>query len=173
LVCETLAGTRAPSVTIFYRFSGVLTKPDRIPEGEGDRWMKLIKNKSSVLQNGWYCVKQPSTVELQGGITFQEARRLGESFFKDTPWTTLEMMYQKRLGTQALKQKLNEYLMTVIATRFCNFLDYQPILTDISSQISGTYAGARNYDPEYKCAASEASAACSQGSRLGGHESHR
>jgi hypothetical protein len=80
--------------------------------------MRLIKNESSVLQNGWYCVKQPSTMELERGLTFQDARRRGEDYFNSKPWTTLETMYRRRLGTHAVTRKLNEYLMTVISKRF-------------------------------------------------------
>jgi hypothetical protein len=98
--------------------SGVLTKPDRIPEGEHTRWLKLIRSEVSALQNGWYCVKQPSSAELGKGLAFLDARRRGEDFFKSSPWSTLAPMYKKRLGTQAVTQKLNEFLMAVISKRY-------------------------------------------------------
>ncbi|KAF8586086.1 hypothetical protein K439DRAFT_1652711 [Ramaria rubella] len=100
------------------RTIGVLTKPDRIPDGEEDRWIRLIRNDISPLENGWYCVKQPSSVELEKNLTFHEARRRGEAFFTNQPWSLLELSHRRRLGTRALTQKLNEYLMSLIAKRF-------------------------------------------------------
>ncbi|GJJ07912.1 hypothetical protein Clacol_002118 [Clathrus columnatus] len=102
------------------RTIGVLTKPDRVPEGNMDhsRWLRLIQNKSSPLVNGWFCVKQLSSVQLQKGYTFEESRRICEVFFKEThPWNTLDAFCQKRLGTKAVTAKLNEFLMSVIAKR--------------------------------------------------------
>jgi Dynamin central region len=96
---------------------GVLTKPDRIPEGEHAKWFALIKNERSALVNGWYCVKQPSTAELEKGLTFFEARRRGEDYFRSPPWSRLDQRYQSRLGTQAVTQKLNEFLMDIISKR--------------------------------------------------------
>lgn len=97
----------------------MLTKPDRISPGEEDRWIKLIKNESAHLDNGWYCVKQPSSMELQEkGLTFKEARRRGEAYFKNPPWSTLELKHRNQLGTEALTKKLHDYLMAVISKRF-------------------------------------------------------
>ncbi|KAF8515814.1 P-loop containing nucleoside triphosphate hydrolase protein [Hysterangium stoloniferum] len=119
------------------RTIGVLTKPDRIPEGEHARWFKLIRNEVSVLQNGWYCVKQPSSAELGKGLTFVDARRHGEEFFKTTtPWSTLDFMYQKRLGTQAVIQKLNEFLMDVISKRVPEIMqELQTLLQQTKEQL--------------------------------------
>ncbi|KIJ53719.1 hypothetical protein M422DRAFT_222407 [Sphaerobolus stellatus SS14] len=99
------------------RTIGVLTKPDRIPDGEHARWLKLLRNETSVLQNGWYSVKQPSTQDLERGLTSEEALRRGEEFFRTAPWSKLDPLYQKRLGTRAVIQKLHEFLMEVISKR--------------------------------------------------------
>ncbi|KAF8586089.1 hypothetical protein K439DRAFT_1632008 [Ramaria rubella] len=114
------------------RTIGILTKPDRIPEGEHARWMKLIKNEIAVLQNGWYCVKQPSTADMDKGITFMEARRRGEDFFKTSPWSGLDPWHKKRLGTQAVTQKLNEFLMDVISKRF------PELMQELQTMLQGT-----------------------------------
>ncbi|KIL62473.1 hypothetical protein M378DRAFT_179683 [Amanita muscaria Koide BX008] len=66
---------------------GVLTKPDRIPTGEENRWIAFITNMKEPLENGWYCVKQPGSNDIQRGITWREARKSEEEFFAMTlPW---------------------------------------------------------------------------------------
>ena len=96
----------------------MLTKPDRIPSGEEENWIKLIKNERAPLVNGWFCVKQPSSMELkEEGLTFEEARRRGEAYFENAPWSTIDPHHRKKLGTQALTRKLHEYLVTLISTR--------------------------------------------------------
>ncbi|KAF8514309.1 P-loop containing nucleoside triphosphate hydrolase protein [Gautieria morchelliformis] len=105
------------------RTIGVLTKPDRIPEGEHAKWFALIKNERSALVNGWYCVKQPSTAELEKGLTFFEARRRGEEYFRTPPWSRLDHRCQSRLGTQAVTQKLNGFLMDMISKRFPEIME--------------------------------------------------
>ncbi|GJJ07887.1 hypothetical protein Clacol_002093 [Clathrus columnatus] len=108
------------------RTIGVLTKPDRIPEGKLDhaRWLRLIGNENSPLVNGWYCVKQLSSVQLDGRYTFEESRRICENFFKEThPWNTLDAFSQKRLGTKAVTLKLNEFLMDVITKRIPEIME--------------------------------------------------
>lgn len=91
--------------------------------------MRLIKNEKSALMNGWYCVKQPSTAELDRGLSFFDARRRGEDFFKTPPWSRLDPKCQSRLGTQAVTQKLNEFLMDVITKRLIRiFVVYTPTL---------------------------------------------
>ncbi|KAF8514308.1 P-loop containing nucleoside triphosphate hydrolase protein [Gautieria morchelliformis] len=100
------------------RTIGVLTKPDRISPGEEGRWIRLIKNEISPLDNGWYCVRQPSSIELsEPGFTSEQARLRGEEFFENPPWLALEPEHRNKLGTRALTQKLHEYLMTVISKR--------------------------------------------------------
>ena len=42
--------------------------------------MKLIQipgfqNENSILENGWYCMKQPSTMEPEKGLGFQELNK--------------------------------------------------------------------------------------------------
>ncbi|KAF8515813.1 P-loop containing nucleoside triphosphate hydrolase protein [Hysterangium stoloniferum] len=105
------------------RTIGVLTKPDRIPEGETNKWLKMIKGEQSALEHGWYCVKQPSTKEMEQNLTFQAARRIGEDFFREPPWSTLASEHRRHLGTLALTQKLNEHLMDLISKRFPALLE--------------------------------------------------
>ncbi|KIJ53716.1 hypothetical protein M422DRAFT_241961 [Sphaerobolus stellatus SS14] len=99
------------------RTIGVLTKPDRIPDGEYARWLKILRNEASVFQNDWYSVKQPNTQDLERGLTSEEALRRGEEFFRTAPWSKLDPLYQKCLDTRAVIQKLHEFLMEVISKR--------------------------------------------------------
>ncbi|KIJ53717.1 hypothetical protein M422DRAFT_775734 [Sphaerobolus stellatus SS14] len=99
------------------RTIGVLTKPDRIPEGETGKWIGLIRNEQSKLAHGWFCVKQLSSAELEKKLSFEEARRLGEEFFKNRPWSNLETTYQRQLGTAALTKSLSQHLLDLIAKR--------------------------------------------------------
>src|SRR5204863_319349 len=51
---------------------GVLTKPDRIPPGEEERWLRFIRNEVEPLENGWYCVKLPNSKSLDEGISDED-----------------------------------------------------------------------------------------------------
>ncbi|GJJ07916.1 hypothetical protein Clacol_002122 [Clathrus columnatus] len=135
------------------RTIGVLTKPDRIPEGKLDhaRWLRLIRNESSPLVNGWYCVKQLSSVQLQQGYTFEESRRICERFFKEThPWKTLEASSQRRLGTKAVTIKLNEFLMDVIDQRIPEIIEeIEELLQKTKTEI-GALPPAPSADPFFE-----------------------
>ena len=95
---------------------GVLTKPDRIPQGEEDCWLRFIRGELEVLRNGWYCVKQPNS--LSHGITWEEARDQEKKYFSSTaPWCSLEAPYQERLRTNNLTERLSIILSELISRR--------------------------------------------------------
>ncbi|KAJ7779480.1 P-loop containing nucleoside triphosphate hydrolase protein [Mycena maculata] len=100
------------------RTIGVLTKPDRIPRGDEESWLPLIRNEQEVLENNWYCVKQPSSQDLKQGITWEEARSRENDFFSMTaPWSELDPMYQKYLRTTNLVDRLSSILSDLISKR--------------------------------------------------------
>ncbi|KAJ6565738.1 P-loop containing nucleoside triphosphate hydrolase protein [Mycena sp. CBHHK59/15] len=100
------------------RTIGVLTKPDRIPRGDEGNWLPLIRNEQEVLENNWYCVKQPSSQDLKLGITWEEARARENDFFSLTPpWSELDPMYQKYLRTSNLVDRLSSILSDLISKR--------------------------------------------------------
>ncbi|KAG2338315.1 hypothetical protein BDR05DRAFT_893920 [Suillus weaverae] len=100
------------------RTVGVLTKPDRIPDGEEGSWMKFIRNEQEPLVNHWYCVKQPGSQMLKDGISWAEARKQENDFFALTqPWSTVEPQYQKFLRTSNLTERLSTILSELIAKR--------------------------------------------------------
>ncbi|KAF7317274.1 hypothetical protein HMN09_00462700 [Mycena chlorophos] len=100
------------------RTVGVLTKPDRIPTGEEDNWLPLIRNEVEPLENNWFCVKQPSSADLKEGITWAEARERENDFFSLTgPWATLDAMYHRYLRTPNLVDRLSAILSDLISKR--------------------------------------------------------
>ncbi|KAG5634396.1 hypothetical protein H0H81_002114 [Sphagnurus paluster] len=100
------------------RTIGVLTKPDRIPTGEEPNWISLIRNEKEALDNGWYCVKQPSSAQINAGMTWAGARKSEDVFFASTPaWSELDSMYQKYLRTGNLVERLSIILSDLISKR--------------------------------------------------------
>jgi hypothetical protein len=98
---------------------GVLTKPDRIPSGEEDEWVRFIKNQRVPLSNGWFSVKQPDSKALKQGITWSDAREMETRFFSTTPaWSDLDSDYRRRLGTYNLTACLSQILSELITKRF-------------------------------------------------------
>lgn len=105
-------------LVLFNPLPGVLTKPDRIPSGEEPTWLEFIQNEKEPLDNNWYCVRQPSSLELQTGLSWIEARQHEDSFFKvQQPWAELEPTYQVYLGTMNLVSRLSSVLSDLISMR--------------------------------------------------------
>ena len=116
LVCSFLPFffPRIPTKT----FIGVLTKPDRIPPGEEEHWLRFIRNDAEPLANGWFTVKQPGSNDLKKGITWGEARDREKHFFTSTaPWSSAESYCQKRFGTGNLTESLSKILSDLIKKR--------------------------------------------------------
>lgn len=96
----------------------MLTKPDRIPEGEEARWTRFIKNEYEPLENGWFSVKQPDSNALKAGITWADARRKESEYFTSAlVWSELDSEYQRYLGTANLTERLSQILSELIAKR--------------------------------------------------------
>ncbi|KAI9063947.1 hypothetical protein FKP32DRAFT_1603293 [Trametes sanguinea] len=100
------------------RTIGVLTKPDRIPAGEEDSWLRYIRNQDEPLTHGWFCVKQPDSRAIAAGITWSEARQAEREFFQTVaPWNRLDLEHQNRLGTQKLVERLSDVLSEEVSQR--------------------------------------------------------
>ncbi|THU85106.1 hypothetical protein K435DRAFT_764484 [Dendrothele bispora CBS 962.96] len=103
------------------RTVGVLTKPDRISAGDESLWVRFIRNDvpGYILSNSWYCVKQPNSVQLREGITWEQARLKENEFFSMTsPWADkLEPMFQRYLRTSNLVERLSRILSDLISKR--------------------------------------------------------
>ncbi|KAI6119116.1 P-loop containing nucleoside triphosphate hydrolase protein [Pisolithus croceorrhizus] len=94
------------------RTAGVLTKPDRIPPGEEESWIRLIRNQVEHLDNNWYCVKKPSSRDISLGINWMEARSSG-----------LDSHLHQFLGTGRLTERLSAILSELIARRLPEIRD--------------------------------------------------
>lgn len=91
--------------------------------GEEDTWIRFIKNDYEALENGWYSVKQPDSRALKAGISWTEAREKEREFFTLTPpWSELDHVYQRQLGTQQLTERLSVVLSELIAKRYAPFI---------------------------------------------------
>ncbi|KZV84495.1 P-loop containing nucleoside triphosphate hydrolase protein [Exidia glandulosa HHB12029] len=99
------------------RTVGVLTKIDRIGEGDSAKWIKMLDGSEQRLLHGWYGVKQLNTVELDERLPREEARAREAKFFSSTkPWSNL-IELKTRFGTPCLTKKLSEVLTALIAKR--------------------------------------------------------
>ncbi|KAG6810923.1 hypothetical protein H0H92_009758 [Tricholoma furcatifolium] len=104
--------------------SCVLTKPDRIDTGDELNWISIIKNEKEPLENGWYCVKQPSSQQISNGMTWAQARNSEDDFFTCTAvWSELDPIYQKYLRTSNLVDRLSSILSELISKRLPQIQD--------------------------------------------------
>jgi len=71
--------------------------------------------------------KQPSQQELDNGITYAQARANEEYFFDNAePWTALNPVHQKRLGTKTLTAYLSDQLWRIISRQYVPLADSLP-----------------------------------------------
>ncbi|KAI0245062.1 P-loop containing nucleoside triphosphate hydrolase protein [Lactifluus subvellereus] len=100
------------------RTIGVLTKPDRIPLGEEAIWVNKIQSGDKAGGIEYFSVKNPDSQDIKRGITYEQARE-GEAEFFSTraPWSSLEWLYRRRLGTDKLTRRLGEVLSGLISKR--------------------------------------------------------
>jgi hypothetical protein len=100
------------------RTIGVLTKPDRISAGDEAGWVNKIQRGGKDGNIEYFSVKNPDTQEIRDGITYEEARKNEAVFFSTiAPWSNLEWLYQRRLGTDKLTSRLGQLLSTLISKR--------------------------------------------------------
>ena len=118
----------------------VLTKPDKIGRGDEGAWIAMMRNQKEIFNHGWYCVRQPGTIELQDNITWEEARKNELDFFQQTaPWKDVEFQLKERLGTRKLSAALGKKLFDLIVKRYC------PPDTVRSIVLTGKYADFRKF----------------------------
>jgi len=97
---------------------GVLTKPDRIPPGEEATWISKIQSGGEGGGIEYYSVKNPDSQDIRNGITYEQAREREADFFSTrAPWSNLEWLYQRRLGTDKLTRRLGQVLSMLISKR--------------------------------------------------------
>ena len=79
--------------------------------------MRFIRDEAEHLTNGWFAVKQPSTKDLNDGITWEGARKMERDFFSMTPPWSSETGYRHRFGTHNLTESLSQILSDLIKRR--------------------------------------------------------
>ena len=97
---------------------GVLTKPDRIPVGDEAIWIDKIQRGGKDGGIEYYSVKNPDSQDIRNGITYEQARDNEAEFFSTrVPWSNLEWVYKRRLGTDKLTRRLGQVLTDLISRR--------------------------------------------------------
>ncbi|KAK7737299.1 hypothetical protein SLS53_006602 [Cytospora paraplurivora] len=98
-----------------FRTMGVLTKPDLAPERAMQQTIvDLIEGKRQDLKLGYCVVKNRGSDDENSTL---EKRNIEErDFFRKEPWSALATT--KRVGTSALKVRLNEILMDISRREF-------------------------------------------------------
>jgi len=100
------------------RTIGVLTKPDRISTGDEGVWISKIQRGCKGGGIEYFSVKNPDSQEIRDGITYEQARKKEAVFFTTkAPWSNLEWLYQRRLGTDKLTARLGQLLSSLISRR--------------------------------------------------------
>ena len=101
-----------------YRTVGILTKADRIPEGEEQKWMTTVNNEADKfkLTHGWFAVRNPNQEELNKGVKGIKARDEEQKFFQKEAWKRVK---SGCLGSSNLRCFLCELLQQLILKKSC------------------------------------------------------
>lgn len=102
------------------RTLGVLTNPDRIPEGSLHKgWDDVVRGTRHVLQRGYFITKQPGNNFSPGQEDYHvKARREEKHFFDTNPlWTGEWSGYQERTGTGAIRKYLSQEFAQLISKK--------------------------------------------------------
>ena len=106
----------------------------------------------------YFSVKNPDSQDIRNGITYEQAREREADFFSTRePWSNLEWIYKRRLGTDKLTRRLGQVLYSLISKRQvlftfdlgvnCNtsvdYLSYRRNSTDYSSRLKWTSTGSQ------------------------------
>ncbi|KIO31593.1 hypothetical protein M407DRAFT_67741 [Tulasnella calospora MUT 4182] len=98
------------------RTVGVLTKVDRVEYGASSKWVRILRGEENPLLHGWYCVKQPDLVQMQEGVSWEEARAAEAEFFTTvSPWADLERSHRARIGSGKLANRLGVILSDLVS----------------------------------------------------------
>jgi hypothetical protein len=105
--------------TINSFIAGVLTKPDRIAAGDDREWTSLVTGADPHGRDTqWFVVKNPDSIALQRGVTWEESRQDEALYFANSPtWISLGEDYKDRLGTEHLVCKLSDLLSDLIVKK--------------------------------------------------------
>ena len=86
--------------------------------GEEATWINKIQGGGKDGGIEYYSVINPESQDIRTGITYQRAREKEAEFFATRPpWSKLEWLYQRRLGTDKLTRRLGQVLSNLISKR--------------------------------------------------------
>lgn len=97
------------------RTIGVLTKPDRVQNGESlDQWVDILNGKKFKLGHGYFVVKNNPDPRVSHAV----ARKEEDQFFQENePWARTLNSLHERFGTLKLQGVLSKRLTAQIRTR--------------------------------------------------------
>lgn len=120
------------------RTLGVLTKLDRVEEGNRARILSMINSSATApqLRLGYYAVRNRTQRELANGVSFERARENEERFFRQEDWLS-DLRASGRCGIPALKKRLSELLMDKLRP-LINEIEYhcQRMAARVQSQLN-------------------------------------
>lgn len=99
------------------RTLGVLTKPDVLQKGDEARVIEVARNNVTVLNHGWFVVRNRSTEEVNQGVSIEQRNNNEQSFFNKVPWNLLQ---KSRVGVQSLERFLRALLDDHVRKEFPN-----------------------------------------------------
>ncbi|KAL8925260.1 MAG: hypothetical protein Q9208_003550 [Pyrenodesmia sp. 3 TL-2023] len=96
------------------RTIGVLTKPDRVQDGESlEQWIDILNGKKFKLGHGYFVIKNNPDPRVSHAIARQEE----DHFFRENePWAQTLRSHHERLGTLKLQGVLSKRLTAQIRT---------------------------------------------------------
>lgn len=81
----------------------------------------MLKNQENHLLNGWFCVKQPDPLQLEAGISWEDAKSSEKEFFDTvSPWKALDARHRSRLGSEGLAERLAANLSELASREYVN-----------------------------------------------------
>ncbi|KAL8715800.1 MAG: hypothetical protein Q9220_000467 [cf. Caloplaca sp. 1 TL-2023] len=96
------------------RTIGVLTKPDRVQQGESfSQWIDMFQGRKFRLGYGYYVVKNNPDPDVTHAVARREERNF---FINKEPWVTTLSAHQERFGTLKLQRFLSKRLTEQIET---------------------------------------------------------
>lgn len=111
------------SLKATHRCLGVLTKPDRFPQGDPiDIWRKCLSGTAYPLGYGYFITRQPAQYQLDNGMTHAQARYQEARFFDQGPlWAQELYAFRDCFGTKNLQNKLSIELAGQIVKKYVAF----------------------------------------------------
>lgn len=101
------------------RTLGVLTKPDALQKGDEQRIIDVARNNVTVLNLGWFVIRNRSTQDIADGVTLEQRNTNERDFFFKNPWRSLP---SDRVGIVALEKFLRALLDEHVKKEFPNLL---------------------------------------------------